>query len=289
MILPGYDDSPAKIRYDVVYLLDARGWFYRYSHLHTIEAEVKPGAQVKMGQRIGLLGKEGGSGGWSHLHFDISGRQPSGKWGIIEGYAFLWEEYLREQKPKLLAVARPHQLAAVGEKVVLDGSRSWSAAGKIASYQWTFTDGKGGTGVTLEHTYTKPGVYSEVLKITDGEGRIDYDFAVVNVLDKEHPDRLPPSIHAVYYPTFGVKPGDQVTFLVRSFRTTAGKETWDFGDGSAKVEVRSDGNLVKLAKDGYARTIHHFEKPGHYVVRVERTDERGYTAVGHVHVRVGIE
>jgi murein DD-endopeptidase MepM/ murein hydrolase activator NlpD len=86
-ILPGYDDTPAKPRYDVVYLLDPRGWYYRYSHLHTISPKVKPGATVKMGQLIGLLGKEGGSGGWSHLHFDISGRQPSGKWGIIEGYA----------------------------------------------------------------------------------------------------------------------------------------------------------------------------------------------------------
>ena len=289
MILPGYDDSPAKIRYDVVYLLDARGWYYRYSHLHTIEAEVKPGAQVKMGQRIGLLGKEGGSGGWSHLHFDISSRQPSGKWGIIEGYAFLWEAYLRERKPKLLAVARPHQLAAVGEKVVLDGSRSWSSDGKIASYEWMFTDGKPASGATVERTYAKPGVYSEVLKITDGAGRVDYDFAVVNVLDKEHPDWLPPSIHAVYYPTFAVKPGDPVTFLVRTFRTTDGKETWDFGDGSPKEEVRSDGNVEKLAKDGYARTIHRFEKPGHYLVRVERTNGRGFTAVGHVQVRVGME
>src|SRR5262249_52709676 len=119
-VLPGHDDTPAKPRYDVVYLLDARGWFYRYSHLHTIAPEVQPGAHVKMGQRIGLLGKEGGSGGWSHLHFDVSGRQPSGKWGIVEGYAFLWEAYLREYRPKLLAVARPHHLAAVGEAVTLD-------------------------------------------------------------------------------------------------------------------------------------------------------------------------
>lgn len=288
-ILPGYEDTPAKPRYDVVYLLDPRGWYYRYSHLHTISPEVKPGARIKMGQRIGLLGKEGGSGGWSHLHFDISGRQPSGKWGIIEGYAFLWEAYQREFQPRLLAVARPHQLAAIGQKVILDGSRSWSASGKIGSYDWTFTDGKTATGATVERTYARPGVYSEVLKITDSDGRIDYDFAVVNVLDKEHPDQLPPSIHAVYSPTFGIKPGDPVTFLVRTFRTTEGKETWDFGDGSPKVQVQSDGNVVPLAKEGYARTVHIYEKPGHYLVRVERTDRRGYTAVGHLQVRVGGE
>ncbi len=288
-ILPGYEDTPARPRYDVIYLLDDQGWYYRYSHLLTISPEVRPGARVKMGQLLGLLGKEGGSGGWSHLHFDISGRQPSGKWGIIEGYAFLWEAYLRQYQPRRLAIARPHHLAATGQKVVLDGSRSWSASGKIASYHWTFTDGTTATGPTVERSYAKPGIYSEVLKITDSDGRIDYDFAVVNVIDKQHPDQLPPSIHANYAPTFGIKPGDPVTFKVRTFRTTDGEETWDFGDGSPKVVVRSDGNVVQLAKEGYARTVHRYEKPGHYLVRVERTDRRGFTAVGHVHVRVGQE
>jgi murein DD-endopeptidase MepM/ murein hydrolase activator NlpD len=289
VILPGFADTPAQPRYDVVYVLDARGWYFRYSHLHTIDAAIKPGARVRMGQRIGLLGKEGGSGGWSHLHFDIAGRQPSGKWGIIEGYAFLWEAYVREHRPAILAVARPHLLAAVGEKVVLDGTRSWSAGGKITAYEWTFSDGHTATGPTPARTYSQPGRYSEVLKVTDDAGHSDYDFAVVNVVDPAHPDRLPPSIHAAYAPTFGLKPGDAVTFLVRTFRTTDGRETWDFGDGSPPVQVRSDGNVVPLARDGYARTVHRYARAGHYLVRVERTDRRGYTAVAHLHVRVGVE
>jgi murein DD-endopeptidase MepM/ murein hydrolase activator NlpD len=288
-VLSGYDKTPVHRRYDVVYLLDERGWFYRYSHMQSIDPAIKPGVRVTMGQPIGVLGKEGGSGGWSHLHFDIAGRQPSGEWGIIDGYAFLWEAYVQEHHPKLLAVARPHHLAAVGQKVVLDGSRSWSASGKIAAYGWTFTDGKTANGPLVERTYTRPGVYSEVLQVTDAAGQIDYDFAVVNVIDKEHLDQLPPSIHAVYAPTFGIRPGDAVTFLVRTFRTTDGTETWDFGDGSPKVTVQSDGNAVKLAKDGYARTTHRYEKPGHYIARVERTDRHGFTAIGHVHVRVGVE
>lgn len=288
-ILPGYEDSPANTRYDVVYLLDDRGWYYRYSHLHTIYPDVKPGAKVKMGQRIGLLGKEGGSGGWSHLHFDISGRQPSGKWGIIEGYAFLWEAYLKEYQPKLLAVARPHQLVCVGDKVVLDGRLSWSSAGKISAYDWTLSGGKAASGATVEHTYSKPGVYSEILKISDGAGSVDYDFAVVNVLDRAQVSPLPPSIHAVYSPTFDIKPGQPVTFKVRTFRTTDGKETWDFGDGTPKVEVQSDGNVVQHAKEGYARTVHAFAKPGQYIVSVERTNRHGFTATARLHVRVGVE
>lgn len=288
-LLKGHENTPAKPRYDVVYLLDGRGWYYRYSHLYSIHPALKPGAKVKMGQLIGLLGKEGGSGGWSHLHFDISGKQPSGKWGIIEGYAFLWEAYHRQYKPKLLAHARPHHFAAVGEKVVLDGSRSWSAMGKIRNFDWTFTDGAKADGEKVRRTYEKPGVYSEVLKVTDAAGRIDYDFAVVNVVDPKTPKQVPPSIHAAYSPTFGIRPGDPVLFVVRTFRTTDGRETWDFGDGSPKVVVQSDGNVVPLAKDGYARTVHRFTKAGHYVVRVERTNARGETAVGHLQVRVGLE
>jgi hypothetical protein len=288
-VLPGYAQTPVQPRYDVVYVLDARGWYYRYSHLHTIAADIRPGVRVGMGQRIGLLGKEGGSGGWSHLHFDIAGRQPSGRWGIIEGYAFLWEAYVREHHPAVLAVARPHELAAVGDKVVLDGSRSWSASGKIVAFEWTFTDGTKATGATAEHVYARPGVYSEVLNVTDARGHTGYDFAVVNVVGPKHPDRLPPSIHAASYPTFDIKPGDPVTFLVRTFRTTDGKETWDFGDGSPKVEVHSDGNVVQLAKDGYARTVHRYARAGGYLVRVERSNRRGETAVARLYVRVGVE
>jgi PKD repeat protein len=107
------------------------------------------------------------------------------------------------------------------------------------------------------------------------------------VIDRKKPDQLPPSIHAVYFPTTGIKAGDPVTFLVRTFRTTDGKETWDFGDGSAKATVQSDGNVVQLAKDGYARTVHRFAKPGHYLVRVERTNRRGFTAIAHLQIRVG--
>ena len=100
---------------------------------------------MQMGDRIGLLGKEGGSGGWSHLHFGIAALQPSGRWGEQEGYGFLWEAYVRQFKPKLIAVARPHHLILAGDKVVLDGSRSWSSA-SITKFEWQFEDGTAAEG-----------------------------------------------------------------------------------------------------------------------------------------------
>jgi hypothetical protein len=97
---------------------------------------------------------------------------------------------------------------------------------------------------------------------------------------------LPPSIHASYSPSLKIRPGDPVTFKVRSFRTTHGDETWDFGDGTAPVSVRSDGNVKSLAKDGYAVTEHRFRRSGHHLVRVERSNERGEKATAHLSVLV---
>jgi putative CocE/NonD family hydrolase len=286
-VLKGHErDTPVSPRYDVVYLLDGRGWYYRYSHLKEIDKTMVPGRIISQGDRIGLLGKEGGSGGWSHLHFEIKSRQPSGKWGTQEGYAFLWDAYRRQHDPPLIAVARPHQVIFTGDTVTLDGTRSWSKSGKIAGYQWQFGDGTSTATPQVERTYSKPGRYSEILRISDDTGNLAYDFAVVVVVDREHPDRAVPSIHPNYFPTMGIRPGDPVTFKVRTFNTTTGKELWDFGDGSAKVEVQSDGNAVKLAPDGYAVTTHRYEKPGDYVVRVSRTNEHGVVAVGHLHVHV---
>lgn len=287
VVLEGHkQDTPVAPRYDVVYLLDGRGWYYRYSHLKEIDKQIVPGRLIAQGDRVGLLGKEGGSGGWSHLHFEISSRQPSGKWGTQDGYAFLWEAYLKQYQPQLLAVARPHHLLGTGDSVTLDGSKSWIATGQIATYQWQLTDGTTADGPSLKRTYSKPGRYSEILRVADAAGNVAYDFAVVIVVDKAHPERHVPSIHANYYPTMGIKAGDPVTFKVRTFNTSAGKEQWDYGDGTNKVDVQSDGNRKQLAPDGYAVTTHRYQRPGDYIVRVTHTDEFGVTAIGHLHVRV---
>ena len=139
----------------------------------------------------------------------------------------------------------------------------------------------------MERTYDKPGEYSEVLKVVDARGRVDYDFAVVLVIDKALDGKSSPTIHASYAPTLGIRPGDPVTFKVRTFFGEPTGETWDFGDGSPPVSVRSDGNAKPLAPDGYAETIHRYQKPGHYLVRVERTGPGGARSVARLQVRVG--
>jgi murein DD-endopeptidase MepM/ murein hydrolase activator NlpD len=285
-VLDGYKDTPVRPRYDVIYILDDRGWYYRYSHLQMIATPVIPGKRVKMGQRIGLIGKEGGSGGWSHLHFDIKCRQPSGEWGTQNAYAFIWQAYQQQYSPEIIAVARPHHLVYTDETVQLDAAKSWCRTGLLVKYEWTFCDGTKAKGETVERAYKRAGQYSEIVKVTDSAGNHAYDFAVVYVIDRKHPERVPPAIHANYYPTFGLKAGDEITFKVRSFATRCGGEVWDFGDGSPHVWVRSDGNVDQHNPVGYAVTRHRYRKAGDYVVTVRRSDEFDCEAIGHLHVRV---
>ena len=57
------------------------------------------------------------------------------------------------RQPAVIAVARPHHLVQPGEKVTLDGARSWSRSGTIARYDWTFSDGSTASGPRVERVY----------------------------------------------------------------------------------------------------------------------------------------
>ncbi len=286
-VLADEPDNPIRPRYDVVYLRDARGWYYRYSHFDSIDPALQVGQKVLAGQKLGMLGKEGGSGGWTHLHFEALSKQPSGEWGTQEGYAFLWQAYLRQFDPKVLAVARPHKVIRVGEKTLLTAANSWTKNG-IKNYEWTLSDGSRETGKDIERSYDQPGTYSEIVKVSDGEGNYDYDFAVVKVFGNARKgDEVIPDIHATFHPTKDIKVGDKVFFQVRTRWETEGYDVWDFKDGSTKVRVKSNIETENHAKVGYSVISHHFEKPGDYLVKVNRTINN-ISSTAHLFVKVEV-
>lgn len=280
----GLPKTAVQPRYDVIYIRDKRGWLYRYSHLDSIRTRVRLGAEVVAGQPIGTIGKEGASGGWSHLHFEIKSIQPSGEWGTEDSYAFLWQVYLEQFKPKVVAIARPRYLTAPGERIVLDGSRSW-ASSKIAKFEWKCSDGTSASGPTIERTYTRQGTYNEILTVTDDNGNKDVDFAIVKVVAGNNPSVVP-GMHATYFPTTNLRPGTPITFKVRARASTAGIDVWDFGDGSKAVEVKSNVDGSSHAAIGYATTVHRYKNPGRYIVNVRRESSTG-TAVDHLDVVIG--
>ncbi len=302
-VLPEFADSPVvRPRYDVIYIEDDRGWLYRYSHFWAFHLALKPGTRVRMGQYLGILGKEGGSGGWSHLHFAVHSPTPGGEWGTEEGYAFLWQAYQQQYAPDLVAVARPYIYAHAGETVVLNGQKSWARAG-IEKAEWQLSDGSRSSGLNGKISYSRPGQYNEILKITDRLGNTAYDAVAVTVFDTTlaPAQQVPPTVHAVYYPSLRILPGDPVTFLVRSFDTFEGQEKIDFGDGES-VTVYSqtgfNGNVQRfmgldagVLKDnhhlqGYARAVHRYRKPGTYTATITHTAENGHTAMMHLFITI---
>jgi murein DD-endopeptidase MepM/ murein hydrolase activator NlpD len=287
--LEGNDDIPGDVRPDVVWITTDWGWTIRYSHLDSTDPAIRVGNRIKMGQRIGWMGKQGGSGGWVHLHFEIKTRETaSGEWGTEDAYAYLWEAYVRQYAPEIIAVARPHHLVWTGQPAMLDGSRSRSFAGEIVSYEWTLSDGTVAEGALQRKSYEEPGEYSEILKVTDNEGNVDYDYTVVQVYDPGRPGHTIPTMQPAFHPSLGIGPGDPVTFLVRTFNTATGSEVWDFGDGSPRVSVVSETPDRQHYTEGeFAKTIHSYARPGHYIVKVERSDEAGIRATAHLHVVVG--
>ena len=287
-VLDSESDNPINPRYDVVYIRDARGWYYRYSHFDSIIPELEVGQQILAGQLLGMLGKEGGSGGWSHLHFEIVSRQPSGKWGTQEGYAFLFQAYLRQYDPEILAIARPHKVIHVGEKVVLTAANSWSKH-EIVNFEWTLSNGARKTGKEIENIYQHPGTYSEIVKVTDEKGNYDYDFAVVKVYEKGSKGLVGlPDIHATYFPTMGVKPLDKVFFQVRTRWETDGLDVWDFGDGSPSVSVKSNIETENHSRVGYSVISHRFKEPGDYLVSVQRITDNG-RATANIYVKISVK
>ena len=286
-VLAGYDkDTPSRPRDDVVYLLDGRGWYYRYSHFKEISPEIQPGRMIRQGDFLGLVGKEGASGGWSHLHFEIKSQQPSGKWGTQAGFAFLHQAYREQFGMKLYANARPSHFLVAGEQAELDGSRSWSESGNINNYEWTLHDGRKLKGMKTRVKYPKPGMWCETLKITDAEGNEAYDFAHVMVLDPNDLEHYPPNVNLNYHPTRNIKVGDEIRFQARAFRMIGGEELWDFGDGSPTQKTKSPAQAKMLAADGYAEITHRYSQPGTYLVTVKRTHENGIPAMSKLAVTV---
>ncbi len=129
-----------------------------------------PGRPCGWGRRSACSARRGGAAaGRTSTSTSRAGSRRAGG-GRRRGTPSSGRPYQREHKPEVVAVARPHRLIWAGEAAVLDGSKSWSRSGPIASFEWTFGDGTTATGPRVERTYDRPGSYSEVLKVTDRAG-----------------------------------------------------------------------------------------------------------------------
>lgn len=240
---------------------DDRGVTIVYGHLDSILSGIREGSRVERGQWVGMLGRRGGSGNFSHLHVGIyltdSERLEDRMNRNLNLYPWLVAAYRASAGPELMAVARPHHTACTGEKVAFDGSKSLPGKSRIAKYEWVFEDGSRAPGPRAERTYGKPGCYVATLWVEDEAGARDVDFARVKVFSRSRREDAIPTLFATQWPTKGVRPGDPVNFRIWPQGGDPGPIEIDFGDGSS-----SKGYVP------YSAIAHVFSKPGIYVVTV---------------------
>jgi murein DD-endopeptidase MepM/ murein hydrolase activator NlpD len=251
-----------------LFIRDDRGFILYYGHLDSILSGIKVGTAVSRGQWVGMLGKRGASGNFSHLHV---GAYLSESAMIMDRlnrnlnfYPWLVTAYRHENATNLYAVARPHKTALTGDKVLFDGSNSLSFKSNIVSFKWEFHDGTSADGPVAEKVYNKPGCYIASLWIKDARGDVDVDFCKVKVFSRSAPEGVIPTLFITYYPTAGVYVDDPV-----NFRLWPQGIPMSIGIENIRIEF-DDGTIIRDCR-AYSAVTHKFKTPGIHIATVTGT------------------
>ena len=238
---------------------DDRGIVFHYGHLDTILPGMKVGAKVSRGQDVGILGRKGPSGNFSHLHVGIFLSKEDlfadRSCRAINLYPWLFEAYRHSAGLKLCAVARPHIAARTGEAVRLDATRSAAFGSSLTSYRWELPGGVSLSGVRGEHTFGAPGTYSAALWVEDARGLRDVDFVTVRVYSKEKPEGVMPTLFMTYAPSGGARVDQPIAFRL-----------WPQGRELDSIRIDfGDGRIVERYAP-YSTVTHRFKAPGIHAV-----------------------
>jgi len=246
-----------------VVVQDDNGFLWEYAHLNSVAPEIALNTHVIQGQKIGILGKTGPSGNFSHLHLgsylsrnDVDTGNMNRRLNL---YPWLVAAYQAQHPKGLFAVARPHHTVLTGEKVVLDGVHSLAWGGsKIVKWRWILPGGRTVKQVRAETEFDRPGAYLATLWVKDDQGREDVDFCQIKVFSRANPEKGMPHIYLSYTPTEDVRPGQPVRFRGWFQGKGEGPIKVDFGDGTRLTDYQE-----------YSEVQHSFKTPGIHIVTAQ--------------------
>jgi murein DD-endopeptidase MepM/ murein hydrolase activator NlpD len=246
-----------------VVVQDDNGFLWEYAHLNSVAPEIALNTHVIQGQKIGILGKTGPSGNFSHLHLgsylsrnDVDTGNMNRRLNL---YPWLVAAYQAQHPKGLFAVARPHHTVLTGEKVVLESVHSLAWGGsRIAKWRWILPDGRTVKQARAETEFDRPGAYLATLWVKDDQGNEDVDFCQIKVFSRANPEKGMPHIYLSYTPTENIRPGQPVRFR-GWFQGKGGNGlTIDFGDGTRLADYQE-----------YAEVQHSFKTPGIHIVTAQ--------------------
>jgi PKD repeat protein len=135
-----------------------------------------------------------------------------------------------QRPPAAVLVGPPSGM--VGQSLAFDASSSQAGTAAITRYAWQFGDGATSQGMTVAHTFTRPGTYQVVLVVTDASGLTD-DASLQVVVAAPAPPK------AVIKAPDKARVGDTLTF--DGGASTSGSPIvayqWRFGDGGGTDAV----------------------------------------------------
>lgn len=240
---------------------DDRGFVVHFGHLDAILSGITVGARVARGQWVGMLGRRGGSGNFSHLHVGTETDRTRGQANRnLNLFPWLVAAYEAEYGAAPHAVARPHRAVLTGDSVRFDASRSIALGAAGASFRWEFHDGTTVQGPEAVKVYEKPGCYMAALWIEDSQGRTDVDFCKVKVYTRGAPEPVVPTLFATSIPTSGIRVDQPVSFRLWPQGGHIPDIRIDFGDGTVLEDYQP-----------YSAIVHAFAEPGIHVVTVAGT------------------
>ncbi|MCX7049513.1 MAG: PKD domain-containing protein [Candidatus Sumerlaeota bacterium] len=239
-----------------VVIQDGPDMNWGYVHLASYAPEIAVGARVTRGQKIGMLGKTGPSGNFSHLHLGRSDGQSRN----VNLYPWLVTAYEAEHPKGLFAVARPHHDVLTGEPETFDGANSLAFGGrKIVEWRWVFHDGETIRQTRAEKVFSQPGAYVATLWVKDDHGAEDVDFCQVKVFSKSNPESAMPHIYMTSTPTEDLRPSQSIRFRFWfQGKGAAGPITVSFDDGAQISDYKS-----------YTELTHAFKTPGIHIVTAQ--------------------
>ncbi len=153
------------------------------------------------------------------------------------------------------ANAGPDLLAAPGEKLYFDASKSTDPDGKVVRHYWDLGDGRKARGRKVRHVFSKPGLYTVKLRVEDNSGSL-CNFAT---------DQCKVFVNSSPIVNIGkdliASVNEPISFSGADSRDIDGKiisYEWNLGDGT---------------KNSGINITHAFQKPGIYRVRLAVIDD----------------
>ena len=240
---------------------DDRGFVLYFGHLDSILSKIRVGASVKRGEWVGMLGRRGASGNFSHLHVGAYLSESAMTTGRLNRnlnlYPWLVATYLHETDIGPFAIARPHQTVCTGDRVLFDGSNSIAGRSNITFFQWEFHDGTRVNGPQAEKVYQQPGCYMATLWVKDDHERSDVDFCKVKVFSQSRLEGVIPTLFVTFIPSTDIRPGQPIHFRIWPQSSTVDNIQIDLGDGTVIQNYRP-----------YSAITHSFRNPGIHIVTV---------------------